>query len=153
MLTELLYAMFCISLGPSMWGGEKVWLDLHLLINEELSKAAKVPWRRNWASLAVSLHRVEHSAPLSECLQDCFQGRTVLKFATGTPGYGGKPANTQQAGKWCPRGCLAIHNTLNPQMKTGGHDVSGPHSKQGQNREAYASLLKSWFQVRPDTHS
>lgn len=49
--------MFCISLGPSMLGGRerKGWHHLHLLINEELSRATAL-WLRNWASL-VSLHR------------------------------------------------------------------------------------------------
>lgn len=55
-LTELLYMMFCISLGPRMLGGEKGWHDLHLLINEELSRA-KAPWHRNWASVAVPPQR------------------------------------------------------------------------------------------------
>lgn len=64
-LTELLYVMFCISLGPSMLGGrDKGWHGLHLLINEELSRA-KVPWHRNWASLVVSLHRAGHLGSLS----------------------------------------------------------------------------------------
>lgn len=68
-LTELLYVMFCISLGPSMLGGEKGWHNLHLLMNEELSRA-KAPWHRNWASLAVSLHKAEHLAPL--CVNVCW---------------------------------------------------------------------------------
>lgn len=61
MLTELLYAMFSISLGLCLLGGrerEKGWHNLHLLINEELSRET-APWHRNWASL-VSLHRAGH---------------------------------------------------------------------------------------------
>lgn len=61
-LTELLYAMFCISLGPSiLGGGEREGLAQP---PPELSRET-APWHRNWASLVVSLHRAGHLAARS----------------------------------------------------------------------------------------
>lgn len=73
MLRKTALTAFCDVLyfpGAQQAGraGEKGWHHLHLLINEELSRAT-APWHRNWASL-VSLHRAGHLAPL--CVNVCW---------------------------------------------------------------------------------